>query len=217
MNTQRMTLLTAMIAILVIVGIFAYSRFKPDPVNEVTASSEGLVLEGQPTLGNADAPASIVLFEDFLCPHCAAFSEDVQPKLEQDLVKTGQARLYFINFSLVQNFGIDSETAAIAGECVYEQNNDAFWLFEPALMRAQGQIRYSAADLSDLAKQVAPDLDAANLKTCIEERRYKDRVDAERSMGISVGVNGTPSVFVNGKKLETPSFESIKAAIEAAN
>jgi protein-disulfide isomerase len=216
MNAQKLTLATALIAVLVMVGIFAYTRFNPAQSNPSVASGE-LQLEGQPVLGSADAPTSIVLFEDFLCSHCATFSEDIQPKLEQELVKPGKARLYFINFSLVQNFGIDSETAAIAGECVYEQDNDAFWLFEPALMRAQRQIRYNAEALSDLAAQVAPDLDAASLKTCIEERRYKDRVDSERDMGLGVGVNGTPSVFVNGKKLDAPSFESIKAAVEASN
>ena len=53
----------------------------------------------------------------------------------------------------------------------------------------------------ELAKTYVPDLNADELKTCIEEKRYTDDIQKDRDMGITAGVQGTPSIFINGQKL----------------
>ncbi len=111
---------------------------------------------------------------------------------------------------------------ALAGECVYEQNNDAFWDFKTLLMRSQRQIDYTA---QNLAKFVAKSINMINYKklvACIEKESFIDSVNSDRAIGEENGVTSTPSVFVNGERVEDangnsdPSFSSVTSAIEDA-
>ena len=219
MNAQRLTVVTAVVVALALVGIIAYSRFQPRADAAVTtpvAATGELSYEGQPALGDAAAPVKLAVFEDFKCPACKFFEDNVFPGLERDYLDTGRAQLVFVNFPFI---GPDSTTAAVAGECAYRQNEAAFWEYKTVLYRAQGAERAewaTPARLEELAQNVG-DLDAAELRTCIDEQRYAAEVTSDLDMAQAVGVNSTPSLFVNGTKLEAANdYEAVKEAIDAA-
>ena len=217
MNTQRLTLITAAVVAVALIGIIVYSRLQPSPASTTTNSaSTDLTYDGQPRLGDPDAPVVLAVFEDFKCPACQFFDANILPQLERDYLNTGQAQLYFFNFPFL---GPDSTTAAIAGECAYEQNEAAFWEYKTILFRAQGpesQQWATPARLEDLATNLG-DLDAAALRECTEEERYADRVADERQLGEDAGVTGTPSLYLNGRKLESANdYAAVQAAIDEA-
>ena len=216
MKAQRLTLITGVVIALALVGIIVYSQFQPEPTAPSVAADGELNYEGQPVLGDANAPVTIAVFEDFKCPACAFFEENAFPQIERELVDTGEAKIVFFNYPFL---GPDSTTAAIASECAYTQSESAFWEYKTILYRSQGpesQQWATSARLTELAETYIPDLDSEALNACIEERTFEDEVAAEREMGTAAGVQGTPSVFVNGTKVESPrvvTFEDIQAAI----
>ncbi len=214
-SAQRLTLVTFIVLALVAVGAIVYFRVAPQQQETVAASGE-LDLTDQPQLGQEDAPVEIAVFEDFKCPACQFFDAEVMPQIERELISTGQAKLYFLNYPFI---GPDSTVAATAGECVYEQDEAAFWSYKNFVFRAQGpesQAWATPAFLTDIARNNLPAIDADALQSCIEDETYAERVAAEREMGTAAGVQGTPSVFVAGERVEDFQFVTIQAAVEEA-
>lgn len=213
-TAQRLTLATLIILALGLAGFIAYRQFAPEPA-AADVSGE-LELDGQPLLGDPTAPVAIAVFEDFKCPACQFFDAEVMPQIERELVDTGRARFYFMNYPFI---GPDSTTAALAGECVYNQDPDAFWGFKTAVFRSQGpesEAWATPAFLADLARNNFPDLDADALQSCTEDETFAENVAADRAMGEAAGVQGTPAVFINGQLQENFQFADIERAVEAA-
>lgn len=214
---QRLTVITLGVLAAAILGVILYFQFAPQGQGPGTEAASGeLELQSQPMLGAPDAPVEIAVFEDFKCPACAFFDENVLPQVERELVQTGEAKVYFVNWPFL---GPDSTTAAIASECAYEQDEAAFWNFKTFIFRSQGdetQQWATPARLADIARNNVPALDADELQTCIQEERYADAVQADREMGNRVGVGGTPTVFVDGVALSDFSFETIRGAVQNA-
>ncbi len=223
MNTQRLTIITAII--LAILAVVAFMWFRntasPSSINPTPAESVTFSLEGQPALGDPNAPVKVALFEDFKCPACKNFEEQVWPKLEKDYITTGKVQAYFVYFQIING----STLAGIAGECAYHQSEKLFWDYKTIIYRSQENegLDWATSDkMVELAKTYVPDLNADELKTCIDEKRYADDIQKDRDMGITAGVQGTPSIFINGQKLETSAqtyeeyYEQIKASIDAA-
>lgn len=216
MNTQRLTLITAGIIALAVIAIIVVSRLQGPTVPTTTAASSELDLENQPTLGDPDAPVQLVAFEDFKCPFCRQFEADVMPQLERDYIDTGKAKMTFINFSFI---GPDSTTAALAGECAYAQDPQAFWEYKTVIYRAQGpesQQWATPARLEELARDVG-DLDAAALRQCVEAKTYQAAVQADNDMTRAAGVTATPTLFVNGSPVSSAlNYDAVKTAIDRA-
>lgn len=168
------------------------------------------------SLGAADAPVTIMEFGDYKCPYCKMFDESVFPLVYEEFIATGQARFIYVNFPFI---GPDSTTAAVAGRAVYRQDPDAFWHFHHGLFAAQGDERRQWATpqfLVDLARRVAPTIDHDRLAKDLDDAGLVAEVRQEREYARSLGVNSTPTVFVNGRPTETPSFEHIREAVEQA-
>lgn len=211
---QRLTLLTLVILALGLVGFLVYRQVAPRQAATVSASG-GVDVSGQPRLGAEDAPVEIAVFEDFKCPACQFFDAEVMPQIERELVQTGRARVHFLNFPFI---GPDSTTAAIAGECVYNQGEAAFWEYKTLLFRSQGPESEAWATptfLADIARNNLPAIDADALQSCIEDETYAEQVAADRDMGNAAGVQGTPAVYVNGELQESFQFADILSAVEA--
>ncbi len=217
MNTQRLTLITAVVVALAIIAVIVFSRLQgPTTATPSSISSGELVYKGQPTLGDETAPVRLAVFEDFKCPFCRQFEETIMPQLEREYIDTGQAQLTFINFHFI---GPDSETAAIAGECAFEQSPEAFWEYKAVIYRAQeseSQTWATPARLEELAQDVG-DLDAVALRECVDEGRYAEAAESDNAMARAVGVSATPTLLVNGEPVPSAlNYEAIKAAIDDA-
>ena len=184
MNTQRLTLVTAVIVALAIIAVIVVSRLQAPATAAPSGSGEAINYAGQPTLGDENAPVQLAVFEDFKCPFCSQFEESVMPQLEREYIETGQAKLTFFNFHFL---GPDSRTAALASECAFAQNPAAFWDYKTVVYRAQGpesQQWATSARLEELARaagvnatptlfvngeQVPSALDYASIKAAIDE------------------------------------------------
>ena len=211
---QKITTYTGVAVIVLIVaaiGIYVFSNQSSSGGADVQLS-----LEGQPTLGPADAPVEVIEFGDFKCPACKAFHNQVFTQLQRNYIDTGQIEFAFANYPLP--LGQDSWTAADGAECVYQQaGNDAFWGYYNGVYINQGPESDTWAT-PDLLTQIAQDytdqeIDTDRLRRCINNQEYRDDVDRDRNMAITANAGGTPAVYVNGRSVN-PSYSAISAAID---
>jgi protein-disulfide isomerase len=224
MNAQRLTLITAVILVLGIFGFIIFNRTRPvatQPTPQVPTNPSQLSYEGQPSIGEANAPVKLAIFEDFKCPACKNFEEVIWPRLERDYINAGKVQAFFIYQQIIPN----STTAGIASECVFEQNPDLFWDYKTIVYRSQGneaQDWATASKLVELAKTYVPDINADELNTCLSENRHADKIEADSEMGKAIGVTGTPSLYINGQKFETQAknfddfYTDLKMMIDTA-
>lgn len=159
--------------------------------NKLAAEAKG------PVQGSASAPVEIVEFSDFECPHC----KKAQPKLEQLMNESPNARLVFENFPL-SSIHKWADLAAGYADCVARSNPDKFWKFFHSVFDQQEQItdQTAAGKLSSLATDAG--VDAAATASCANSPETKARVNQQYELGVSVGVNATPTLFLNGRKIE---------------
>lgn len=218
-NNNRTPLImgTLLVALLIGLGLWFMSRNQ-------TASGPAKTFDftGQPSIGKADAPVKMVVFEDFKCPNCKQFEETIFPAVKEKYVDTGKVQVYKINYPFLADHlpTNDSLLAAQAVECVYDQKqSEGFNDYAAILFRAQGDERvvWATKDkLVELAGSV-DGLDVDKFKTCMDTDATKARVEADKKQGDAAGVQGTPSVFVDGKVVEMFTAENIGKAIDAAS
>lgn len=205
-RAQFLTVVTAVLVLGVaaIAAAFLFTRPQAFATTQVDSYA------GQPTLGDPDAPVKLILFENFLCEHCRAFETDVFPRLKREYIDTGEVQAIYVNLAWGEE---QAELAALAGECAYQQNEQAFWEFKKELYQAQGHWQ-TVADLEALAEAV-PELDSAELRQCTRQAETQSEVDRDLALADYVGVSGTPSLVIGNQGYEAPSFETLQAAIEA--
>ena len=155
-----------------------------------------------PARGPADAVITIVEFSDLQCPACRA----AEPTLQKLLVENPNVRFVFQHFPLTEIHPWAMPAATFA-ECVRRENGDAFWKFAAAVYEAQPGITTEnvAQKLGELA--AAAGVDAAKASACAARPEVTAAVEASRDLGESLGVSGTPTVFINGRKLQ--AFASV--------
>jgi protein-disulfide isomerase len=153
-------------------------------------------LDGSPSRGPADAKVTVVEYADFECPHCRELYESLQG-IE---AKYPQVRFVYKNFPLT-TIHPWAETAAIGGRCAYEQSPDAFWKVHDAIFDDQEAI--SAENVWDKLISFASQagLNSDTFKACLSSADAQKAVEAEHGEGLSLGVDSTPTVFVNGRPL----------------
>lgn len=164
------------------------------------------------SVGQEDAPVVILEFADFQCPACGQYATFVTPVIKERLVESGTVRYVHYDFPLV---GIHQHAflAARAGRCALEQNG--FWPYHDVLYA--NQLTWaSAGDPTDLFVDYAGQtgLDAGSFESCLRSDRYAEEVTRSLRLGESLGVRGTPTIFVNGMRLpEPPSYEQLEQIV----
>ncbi len=165
----------------------------------------------QPSFGTPGAPVVLVEFSDMECPVCKGEAE----MLRKNLVQTypTQVRLYFKDFPIA-SLHPWAKAAAMAGRCIFRQNPPSFWEYHDWIFSHQEAITPDnlKSQVMDWAKG-QKDLDALQLSKCIDEKATEKEVDANMAEGQTVGVDGTPTLFINGRRLpggaEWPSIKRI--------
>jgi len=153
----------------------------------------GVSIGDSPFKGSENAPITIVEFSDFQCPYCKNFFEQTLPQIFKNYIDTGKAKLVYRNFPL--GFHEFAQKAAEASLCASQQ--DKFWEYHDKLFKSQ-----SALAINNL-KQYAKDLglNSASFDKCLDSGDTAEQVAQDVKDGISYGVNGTPSFFINGVNL----------------
>jgi len=148
-----------------------------------------------PAKGPAKASVTIVEFSDMQCPHC----QKAAPAIEQLLALEPEAHFVFQNFPLpAHNW---AEKAAGYVDCVGRASNDAVWKFIQKTFDEQANITESNVDEKLKAIATASGANADEIAACAAKPDTKARVDASVALGKSVGVSGTPALFINGRNL----------------
>ena len=168
--------------------------------------------EGEPSFGGpADAPVTLVIYADFECPYCKAEA----PVLRNNVVQTyGQkVRVVFKNFPIDEPHPW-ARAAAIAGRCVYRQDQEKFWNFFDWIFAVQPEV--TVENFPGRVNQWAADngLKAADFSTCVGTKATEPEVDKNIEEGHALGVDSTPTSFLNGSKLAgTVEWEVLRQLI----
>ena len=179
--------------------------------NPFKSELDKLKTDGAPSLGTTGAPVVIVEFSDFECPYC----KNEAGVLRQNLLSAypKEVHLYFKQFPL-QQLHPWARTAAIASRCVYRQNADAFWTYHDWIFDKQSDI--TPENVKDKILEWGKsqkNLDAAQLGSCIESKATEAEVDKDIADGRTVKVDSTPTLFINGRRinssLDWPTLRSI--------
>jgi protein-disulfide isomerase len=145
--------------------------------------------------GPAKASVTIVEFSDMQCPHC----QKASPVIEQLLAQEPEAHFVFQNFPLpAHNW---AEKAAAYVDCVGRASNDAVWKFIQKTFDEQANITEANVDEKLKAIATASGANGDEIATCSAKPDTKARVEASVALGKSVGVNGTPTLFINGRSV----------------
>ncbi len=164
-----------------------------------------ITIDDQPSKGNASALVTIVEFTDFECPSCGAF----QPVMEEVMKEYGdRVKLVVRDFPLGQHQ--HAMKAAEAAEAAREQGR--YWEYITLLF--QNQKALEVENLKEYASQLG--LDRAKFDEALDSGRFKEKIQRDVQDGTRLGVNSTPSVFINGRLVREKSLENLKAALEAA-
>ncbi len=200
------------VLILILAGIgYASTRSKTSTTSAFIDETIGQPID-RTSIGDPDAPVVVETYEDFLCPHCAEFTRDLGPVLK-DLVKEGKVRWVF-KYRVIG--GADSYNANMAAECAADQGK--FWPYHEELFRRiseQGKIAVYPQGLKQLAADLGLDTQAFN--QCFDSKTHLKDIQKIDQLAAARGVNGTPTIFINGQKYTGPRTpEAFRAAIEAA-
>ncbi len=148
-----------------------------------------------PAKGPAKAPVTIVEFSDMQCPHC----QKAAPAIEQLLAQEPEAHFVFQNFPLpLHNW---AEKAAEYVDCVGRASNDAVWKFIQKTFDEQANITEANADEKLKAIATASGANGDEIAACAAKPDTKARIEASIALGKLVGVNSTPTLFINGRNL----------------
>ena len=167
------------------------SDLSKDPLADNLAK---LQIKDAPSMGDPNAPITIVEFSDFECPVCRSLHDG----LRELLPKYPQARLVFKDFPLEQHPW--ARSAAIAGQCAYQQDPKAFWKLYDLIYDNQDVISAENAysKLTDYASQIS--LNGDTFKSCLASPEAAAAVEASRANGLALDVTSTPTVFFNGRR-----------------
>jgi protein-disulfide isomerase len=150
-----------------------------------------------PARGPKDAPVMIVEFGDLQCPACKA----AQPTIESLVQAEPNAHFVFENFPLeMHNW---AAKGAAYSDCVGRASNDAFWKFVAKTYETQTDITAENVDEKLTAIADGVGLKGADIAACAAKPETKAHVDASIALGKSVDVTGTPTLFVNGRRIGT--------------
>jgi len=165
-----------------------------------------LLAAGAPSFGPEAAKVQIVEFSDFQCPYCSAAAETVKRVREQYADK-----VHFVFRQFPLSFHANARIAAQAALAAHAQGK--FWPMHDRLFEHQDAL--DRASLEGYAKDVG--LDVVAFKKSLDESTGNTTLEADIALGKKAGVDGTPSMFIDGKRVENPTdYDSVVPMIDAA-
>jgi len=154
--------------------------------------------------GNKNAPITIVEFSDFQCPYCSR----LQPTLNQVLkAYPKDVKLVFKDFPL--SFHKQAKNAAKAARAAGDQGK--YWEMHDLIFEKFSTV--NEAMMKEFAAKLKLDMNKFNADYA--STKYDQLIQQDINLARTVGVTGTPSLFLNGKRMQRRSFDDFKTAIDA--
>jgi protein-disulfide isomerase len=217
------TYVIIILAAALIIGAFVFFE-KGNGNGGNTGERVNIAIGSAPVLGDANAPVTIVIFSDFSCPFCAAAS-GANPELEnvmksrtagwepavsnviKDYVDSGKVKLAFKYYP---GHGA-GEQAMLVAWCLNDQG--LFWKFHDKAF-ANYESTNDLAKMKELAKEVGADTTA--LDSCLNTKKYDSKLASDAEEGKKIGLQGTPSFYVDGIPVEgAVPYSDIKKVIDS--
>jgi protein-disulfide isomerase len=198
-------------------------------INKIDLSRDPFALDSRPVRGTQDAKVKVIVYDDFECPYCAkgyqTLFRDILPEYKDRILVT------YKDFPLyeIHPWAIH---AAVDANCLGAQSTDAYWAFSDYVHENQGQInnpgpttgekrplpdQFAALDHSAQDYGQKSNLDAARLSACIKAQDETAVRDSLKYGEETLGVEATPTLFVNGTKLDgAVPAEDMRRVLNAA-
>jgi protein-disulfide isomerase len=164
-------------------------------------------------LGAKDASVTITEFASMTCPHCAAFTADVFPKLKSEYIDTGKVRYVFREFPL----DIKAAAGSMLARCIAKDDPGKYFAVVDMLFRQQNDwvMKNTTETLTRIGKQAGMGQQAVD--SCLKDQVLLDKITADRQFAADVlKVTSTPTFFINGEKLTgEASYEEFAKRIQA--
>jgi len=167
--------------------------------NPFKSDLDKIKTEGAPSFGTQGAPVVIVEFSDFECPFCK--QEAAMLRANLPVSYPTQVHVYFKEFPL-ENLHPWAKAAAIDSRCVLKQSPMEYWDFNDWLFSHQAEI--TAENLKDKVMEwakVKTAVDSPKLAACMDSRATEAEVNQSQAEGRALGVDQTPMLFVNGRRI----------------
>lgn len=209
---RRKTQMYQGVGLLVLIGIGVV--LGPQIVDAVLPNNaSNISVEGEPVLGSENASVTVVEYGDFQCPACNSFEQRTFSRLKTDYIDTGKAKFVWKDYPLTQIHEW-AEPGAGAMECVYREDEEAFWNVKSTLFDQQGSLSLNNVESSIVEWAGQEGANTTEVKSCIENGDAIEEVRQDKREGQANGVTGTPTVFVNGKQVGS-SYSAVSQAIDS--
>lgn len=183
--------------------------------------------DGNPYIGQANAPVTIAFWSDFQCPYCKAAevggipqipTPPALPDVIKNYVDTGKVKIVFMDFTFL---GPDSVTASEYNRAVWSLYPDKYFAWRTAMYTAQDEENGGFGNAASIDKLTATivGIDAAKVAADVKANKaaYDAAIEADRAEAAKVGVNATPSFVVGTTMIPgAVPYATLQAAIEAA-
>ena len=214
----------AVLALIIITSVIYQAYQNNQPVTDIK-QAENPTFPGKrdgTAFGDPNAPVQIDVYIDFQCPACRDFTKTTEAQVfsdMKDLIESGKVYYHVRMFPFIdQNAATkESHQAANAAMCADEQ--DKFWEMHNALFanwNSENAGAFSSRRLKAIAESIKLDMTA--WQSCFDSNKYKAEIENDFTKGTALGVNGTPTVFINGEIQSPgyiPSFDQIKVKVDS--
>lgn len=162
-------------------------------------------------LGPKDAAVTITEYASMTCPHCAAFNEQVFPKIKKEYIDTGKVRYIFREFPL----DIKAAAGSMLSRCIAKDDAPKYFAVTDMLFRQQNDwvLKNTTETLTRIGKQAG--LTQQQVEACLKDQALLDKIAADQKYASDVlKVDSTPTFFINGEKIKgEASFEEFAKKI----
>jgi protein-disulfide isomerase len=169
-------------------------------------------LDSQPSYGKAGAPVTIVVYGDFQCPVCKVEADVMRKNLVQTF--PDKVQVYFKDFPL-ESIHPWARAASDTGRCIYKQDPQAFWKFHDWIYENQEGVTPETLNAKVMTWAGANGVDSIQLGRCVDGKVTDKEVAQNMAEGRALGLDATPTLFVNGRKfvgaLEWPIMQQLVA------
>ncbi|MHC4045012.1 Protein-disulfide isomerase [Bradyrhizobium shewense] len=206
----------AFTTMLSLTGLAAVAGFSPlrlisDAMAQSAADVAKPVSLPDMALGPNDAAVTITEYASMTCPHCAAFNEQVFPKIKKEYIDTGKVKYIFREFPL----DIKAAAGSMLSRCIANGDGPKYFAVTDMLFRQQNDwvVKNTTETLTRIGKQAG--LTQQQVEACLKDQALLDKIAADQKYASDVlKVDSTPTFFINGEKIKgEASFEEFAKKI----